>query len=125
MKIFVIAGTQNEFQYYMRGKVFNKNYVYVSRSDTLRGNRDIHGVFIGTWRQRTDIVEILDVLITRTTNTDTIKDLYRQVIPRNIISRSPSTPFVYTKLEQSILDEVGGQIQKEIDNEILRNLISS
>ena len=38
------------------------DYIIVSNSNQLLGIRDPHGVFIGTWRERDDIKEILQTL---------------------------------------------------------------
>ena len=107
MKIFVIAGNWNEFEYYTRDKMLNStSYVYVANSDALRGHQDIHGVFIGSWRERKDIVEILDALITRTTNTDVIKDLYKQV---KVISSPISVtykPYNTSRTIKELQDEI-------------------
>ena len=127
MKIFVIAGNWNEFNYYGRDKVLDKHYVYVSSPDTLRGHQDIHGVFIGSWRGRSDIVEILDAVITRTTNTDVIKDLYKQVMPSPIsVTYKPYNPSrTVQELHDEIAEEISRILQKEIDDKVVRNIISS
>lgn len=128
MRLFVIAGTYDEFKYYTRDKVLDKHYVYVLRSESLHGFRDIHGVFIGTWRERSDIIQILDTLITRTNNVDTIKDLYLQVTShanKNAAKHMHTNPVVQTKFEQIILNQLADGIQKEINYEILRDIISS
>lgn len=127
MKIFVIAGTHDEFKYYVRDKVLDKHYVYVSSPDTLRGHQDVHGVFIGTWRERSDIVEILDAVITRTTNTDVIKDLYKQVMPSPIsVTYKPYSPSRTVKeLEDEIAEEISRILQKEINDQMVRNIIPS
>jgi hypothetical protein len=72
-KIFVIAGTQDQAHQYIKRKceerfragetsVSMSDYVSVSDANKLRGVRDPFGVFIGTWKERTDLMEILDVL---------------------------------------------------------------
>lgn len=129
MKTFVISGTWDQFNYYMRDKVIDKHYVYVSSPDTLRGHQDIHGVFIGSWRERSDIVEILDALITRTTNTDVIKDLYKQVTvipsPISVTYKQHNTRRTIKELEDEIAEEISRILQKEIDEQMVRNIISS
>lgn len=104
MKTFVIAGNWDQFSYYIRDKVLDKHYVYVSCPETLRGHQDIHGVFIGTWRERKDIVEILDAILTRTTNTDVIIDLYKQVIPSPI--SVTYKPYNTSRTIQELQDEI-------------------
>lgn len=66
----MIAGTAVQFQDYVRDKPLNgdKKYSYVPDADTLRGFVNPHGVLIGSWKQRKDIIEILNQLIISTTN---------------------------------------------------------
>jgi len=126
--IFVIAGNLDQYKNYIRDKAGDNHYVYVSRYESLHGFRDIHGVFIGTWRDRSDIIQILDTLITRTNNIDTIKDLYLQVtshVIKNAAKHMHTNPVVQTNLEQIILDKLADGIQKELNYEILRDIIPS
>jgi len=37
-------------------------YIIVSNANQLRGIQDPHGVFVGTWREREDIEEIVETL---------------------------------------------------------------
>lgn len=131
MKKFVIAGNWNEFTYYTRDKILDgTSYVYVSSPETLHGHHDIHGVFIGTWRERKDIADILDTLITRTTNTDVIKDLYEQITygqpAGNTITYKPYNPSrTVQELQDYIAEEISRIIQKDIDEQMVRNIIPS
>jgi hypothetical protein len=38
--------------------------VYISNTKSLSGLSEVHGVFIGTWKEREDIEDILDMLST-------------------------------------------------------------
>lgn len=68
MNIFlVVAGTHQEFENYKRQNQFTSHYRYVASPDMVRGLRDPHGVFIGSFRQRKDIIQIVDNLIIATT----------------------------------------------------------
>jgi hypothetical protein len=72
-KIYVIAGTYHEANYWIindLGKKYPSNtslsmsdYVYVSTADVLRGVRDPHGVFVGNWLGRPDIKKIVEALM--------------------------------------------------------------
>jgi hypothetical protein len=75
-RIFVISGTNEEYSRFIRIKceelyranntsISLSNFVFVSSVDKLRGYRDPHGYFIGTWRSRRDIEEILFIIKTR------------------------------------------------------------
>lgn len=139
MKIFVIAGNVHECNEYCRIKQSNglvsSNYIYVSSVSTLRGHQDIHGVFIGTWRTRSDITEILDALLIRTTNTDVIKDMYREIGKPPLLNKPVTTkPLTTNKrqptysgvsITQELINEASELMQKEIDDAILRDILPS
>jgi hypothetical protein len=80
-RIFVISGTNEEYSRFIRIKceelyranntsISLSNFVFVSSVDKLRGYRDPHGYFIGTWRSRRDIEEILYVIQTAITTSN-------------------------------------------------------
>jgi hypothetical protein len=78
MKTLVIAGNANEAKYWIItdiGKKYPTNtslqyndYIIVVHPDQLRGMRDPKGIFIGTWRNRKDILEILSTLLVQMTD---------------------------------------------------------
>ena len=70
-KIFIIAGTYDQYRNWVR-KNFDRiyesdpfksislsNFVYVSNPDQLNGHREVHGYFVGTFRNRPDIRDIV------------------------------------------------------------------
>jgi hypothetical protein len=73
MKTLVIAGNANEAKHWIitdLGKKYPSNtslsmsdYIIVHHPDQLRGMRDPSGIFIGTWKQRKDIFELLNMLL--------------------------------------------------------------
>lgn len=75
-KLFIVTGTRQEYDFFIRRKaeelaktgypISLSHFVYVSCYETLRGQRDIHGWFYGTYRQRKDIKDI--VMQIRVTN---------------------------------------------------------
>jgi hypothetical protein len=77
MKTLVVAGTHHEANYWIiqdLGKKYPFNlslsmsdYIIVHSPDQLRGKRDPSGIFIGTWRERKDIFEILNMLLVNMT----------------------------------------------------------
>ena len=77
MKTLVIAGTHHEANYWIiqdLGKKYPSmtslsmsDYSIVHSPDQLRGMRDPKGIFIGTWRNRKDIFEILNMLLVNVT----------------------------------------------------------
>jgi len=72
-KIYVIAGTSSQAKGWIMQDIEKKypndpsvtisNYVYVDSASRLRGLNNPHGVFIGTWRSRSDIKEIVENLL--------------------------------------------------------------
>ena len=71
-KFYVIAGTRNEFENFCRikcndlaknGKTVSlSNFVCVTDPIQLKGISSPHGWFIGTWRDRHDIKDIVQSL---------------------------------------------------------------
>lgn len=46
----------------------SSDYVMVNHYGYLQGHKEIHGVFVGTWRERKDLDEIMTIILT--TNND-------------------------------------------------------
>lgn len=78
MKTLVIAGTEHEAKYWIIQDLSKKypnntslsmsDYSIVNNQDQLRGMRDPKGIFVGTWRERKDIFEILNMLLVNMTD---------------------------------------------------------
>jgi hypothetical protein len=92
-KIYVIAGTIHEANYWIindLGKKYPTNtsltmshYVYISHAEQLRGIQNPHGVFVGNWLGRPDIMDIVEALMLTSTHPNPAlgkiyKDLKRQ-----------------------------------------------
>jgi len=64
-KVYVVAGTRAEFDSY-RIKKMNEGsrsqYYYVATPEALLGLSRIKGVFVGSWKQRSDINRIQDAI---------------------------------------------------------------
>lgn len=57
---YIVAGTYAEyFNWLKRKEVDQRAYLYVYNAEKLRGIQNISGFFIGTFRNRLDIDEIL------------------------------------------------------------------
>jgi hypothetical protein len=78
-KIFVIAGSHHQAKEWIKQDIEKRinagqtsltlsHYVYVSSAADLRGYSDPHGVFIGTWKDRPDILEIVETLMIQSTH---------------------------------------------------------
>ena len=60
---FIVAGNIDEFSNYLRDKqAEGKNYVYVDGPHVFRGRRDVHGFYIGSYKKRADIDEIMEAI---------------------------------------------------------------
>lgn len=72
--IFVVAGTRAEFEAYRRKKkdqypeLILTDFIYVAGIRSLLGCSNPKGVFIGSWRTRHDIEEILTTLTMQITD---------------------------------------------------------
>lgn len=61
---YVIAGNCMQYQQYTRSnRLSGLEYRYVSDINSIRGLSDISGVFYGTWRDREDIMDIINQII--------------------------------------------------------------
>ena len=76
MKYYVICGNRQEYNEFIQRKameLFGQGYtsvslsdfIFVNSSDQLVGKVDPHGWFVGSWRDRSNIHQILHVLRTR------------------------------------------------------------
>lgn len=107
--IFVIAGDYQQFMSYKLRKNTGQKFVYVSTIDTLRGQKDPHGVFIGTWRQRQDIHVILEELMVRSTNPigcDRLRDI-KSSIPISVDQAvAAASQRLAKEIDQHVLDSM-------------------
>ena len=83
MKHFIICGNHNEFKEFVNKKLSSltesfrfTDFVYVTGPEIFKGYSNPHGWFIGTWRERSDMREILDVLCTQ---------YHNEPVPQSII----------------------------------------
>ena len=65
--LYVIAGNLNEFSVWYnkqesRSKYSNAGFCYLSHADNLIGQKNVRGIFIGTWYERNDIGDIMNNL---------------------------------------------------------------
>ncbi len=132
-KIFVIAGTAHEANYWIinhLGKRYPSNtsasmsdYVYVSSPDSLRGVRDPHGVFVGNWLGRPDIFEIVEALMLASVHVNpALGKIYDDLKPK--VRPTPKLkPVNGGWINTSIAVQIAAQeLAKEIDNHIVQEL---
>jgi hypothetical protein len=95
-KIFVICGTRTEYMEFVTKKskeltemdpnvFFNfHDFVYVSGPEIIKGYRNPQGYFCGTWRERKDILDIIQIILTSSDedtlirNNKTIREFFIQ-----------------------------------------------
>ena len=75
----------------------------------LRGIADPHGVFIGTWKERKDILEVVETLMHHSLGLNN----KLKVIHNDLWKRATS---------DQVSNHTAAQMAKEIDNEVLRSL---
>jgi hypothetical protein len=122
-KVFVVAGNHNEaYEYINRkiaerisnGETVNKigDYVYLDKVNRLRGVSNPHGVFIGTWKQRPDILDIVFELIMHSTDSTRLREIHDELY-KNLTEEQ--------KRMESI-KKAAIALSDEIDKEVLNNL---
>lgn len=95
-KIYVVAGNHQQFLHYVKIKLewrhhsgetsaSMSDYVEVACPRSLRGIKEPHGAFIGTYKEREDIEEIATILLSSYEIggiPQSVKDLYNEVRKR-------------------------------------------
>lgn len=116
-RVWVVSGNAREFDHYVRNKPLNgdKKYIYVQSAESLRGVRNPHGVLVGNWKHRDDIIQILDQLMISTSdNTDKLQrikiDLIRNATPAVMHSASinHAAQLLSKAIDQQLLDQLAG-----------------
>jgi hypothetical protein len=115
-RVWVVAGSEFQFHEYVKGKPLNddRKYSYVYRPETLRGFVNPHGVFIGTWKHRSDIIPILDMLIVCThENTDKLHKIRIELMQKAS----------HTQMHSAAISNASQMLAKEIDKQLLEQWI--
>ena len=114
-RVWVIAGNVFQFNDYVKSKPLNedKKYAYVSDVNSLRGFSNPHGVFIGTWKSRNDILAIIDQLIVSTSdNTDKLHKIRIELMQKATHNQT-----------QAAVQSASDMLAKAIDQEVLDQLV--
>lgn len=118
-RVWVVSGTEGQFYDYIKDKPLNsdKKYFYVYSPDTLRGFVNPHGVFVGTWRNRLDIHDIIHQLIISTrTDTSNLSKLFLTLPEQNHRIKTAQQT-----LEDAI-EAASLAMAKRIDSDVLQQL---
>jgi len=135
-RIFVIAGTAHEANYWIiqdLGKRYPSNtsasmsdYKYVSHADDVKGYTNPHGVFVGNWLGRPDICEIVEALLMRSTYVNpALGKIYNQVKPK--VKPTPKQPPLHKVAGGYAIavQDAAELLAREIDNEVLKSLMKT
>ena len=117
--IYVIAGTEPQAYDWINRKLEERirngefpnqidEYKYVHSPTVLRGIQDPHGIFIGTWKDRKDLKEIVEALLYASHGENqTIKKLYED------LTKESAPVAVAAKI---LADEIDNEVMAKIMN---------
>lgn len=61
---YVIAGNKQEYEAYIQKKGYSDSeYMYVDDASVLEGKHNVHGYYVGSWREREDIEDIKATIV--------------------------------------------------------------
>ena len=86
-KQFIIAGNTLEYQNWLRKQITTdtRQYLYVYSPEVIRGTRDPHGKFIGTYRDRVDIKLIVNALLVSIDRVDINHPVHKLAVEIGVI----------------------------------------
>ncbi len=107
MKIYVVAGTGEEARRWINSNIEKRakigmpyslsDYVYVANADKLRGIQDPHGVFVGNWKGRADIFDIVQQLMMQSIHINpALSKIYNDLKPK--LSGNQATSIIIDEL---------------------------
>jgi hypothetical protein len=68
-KLFIVAGNREQYREWVKTNltrfpnILLQNFVYVSGPEIFRGYSEVHGFYIGNYRERPDIEEIKNMIM--------------------------------------------------------------
>lgn len=128
MKTYVIAGNAFQANDWIKSNIEKRisggettlsmsEYTYVSDQKQLFGIKDPHGVFVGTWRDRIDIYEIVQTLIWASVHVNPrLHDIHNSLKPKV----KPTPKLSGSQITQAYVDEAAQLMAREIDAEVMK-----
>lgn len=100
MKIYVVAGNHEQAKFWINEHIKKRQlagettlslseYVVVSSVINVRGVLNPHGYFVGTWKERKDLQEILQVMLHASYNQNV--SLIRMYLDEHMKNSTPSS----------------------------------
>lgn len=133
--IYVVAGNADQAYNYINRKIEERisngervssinEYAYVHNANVVRGIRNPTGVFIGTWRERKDIIDIVAVLRSSQDAPNwALRQIWQELMIKDATPVPGLTPvpggWVNTTMA---IDHAAEMLAREIDKEVLREL---
>ena len=135
MKTYVIAGTYLEAKAWIAKnyqervaigdqQASTNDYVYVVHADELRGIQNPHGIFVGNWLGRPDILEIVQQLMMCSTAPNAaLGKIYKQLTGKpSPVRPTPIVPGKSNLTYQQLINDLSEDLSKHIDNEVMASL---
>lgn len=134
MKTFVIAGTKDQADQWIKKHLEKRamsgvttlswsDYVKVTRPEQFKGYSDPHGVFIGTWRELPNILEIVETLYTQCSKTNPAIEKVLIELRKTKKKHNKLTPVAGGWINESLaLDHSANLLAKEIDEQVLASV---
>lgn len=133
-KTFVIAGTKEEAQRWIKQDLEKRypnntslslsNYVYVDSVTRIKGYSNPHGVFVGNWLGRPDILEIVEGLMLASTHVNkSLGKIYSDLKPK--VRPTPKIKVVGKNAwinENILIQDAADLLAKSIDEQVLKDM---
>lgn len=134
-KIFVIAGNKHQADDWIKKNLEKRamsgettlsrsEYVYVDDASRLRGYKDPRGVFIGTWRERWDIREVVETLLVQSVHVNpTLGKIWSEV--KDKVKPTPKLKTLSGGWinEDLALQEAAKMMARAIDDEVIASVL--
>jgi hypothetical protein len=132
-KTFVIAGTKEEAQRWIKQDLEKRypnntslslsNYVYVDGVDRIKGYSNPHGVFVGNWLGRPDILQIVESLMWASTHVNRALGKIHNDLKPKVRPTPKLKPVAGGWVNENILiQDAADLLAKSIDEQVLKDM---